>query len=63
MKRFDWDMTDEKRALLVDHEASKRLTEAGVLLPCPGCGGDDLQECYVGGGHFVDCQTYGWAGQ
>lgn len=62
MTRFDWDMTDEKRALLGDHEASKHLTEAGVLLPCPGCGGDDLQACYVGGGHFVDCQTCGWAG-
>lgn len=32
-------MTDEKRALLGDHEASKHLTEAGVLLPCPMCGG------------------------
>ena len=27
-------LTDEKRALLGDHEAAKRLTEAGVLLPC-----------------------------
>lgn len=40
MKRFDWDMTDEKRALLGDHEASKRLTEAGVLLRCPFCNGN-----------------------
>ena len=31
-------MTDERRALLGDHEASKRLSEAGVLLPCPFCG-------------------------
>ena len=31
-------MTDLKRALLGDHEAAKRLTEQGVLLPCPGCG-------------------------
>ena len=31
-------MTDEKRALLGDHEAAKRLTEAGVLVPCPFCG-------------------------
>ena len=28
-------MTDEKRALLGDHEAAKRLTEGGVLGPCP----------------------------
>ena len=32
-------MTDEQRALLGDHEASKRLTEAGVLVPCPMCRG------------------------
>ena len=32
-------MTDEKRALLGDHEAAKRLTDAGVLLPCPMCEG------------------------
>ena len=31
-------MTDEKRALLGDHEAAKRLTDAGVLVPCPMCG-------------------------
>ena len=30
-------MTDIKRALLGDHEAAKRLTEVGVLLPCPFC--------------------------
>ena len=34
-------MTDDmKRALLGDHEAAKRLTEAGVLLPCAHCGGE-----------------------
>ena len=27
-------LTDERRALLGDHEAAKRLTDAGVLLPC-----------------------------
>ena len=26
-----------KRALLGDHEAAKRLTDAGVLVPCPVC--------------------------
>lgn len=33
-------MTDEKLTLLGDHEAAKRLTDAGVLLPCPFCGGE-----------------------
>jgi hypothetical protein len=33
-------MTDDmKRALLGDHEASKRLSDAGVLLLCPMCRG------------------------
>ena len=35
---------DEKRALLGDHEAAKRLTEAGVLVPCPFCGGEAMVE-------------------
>lgn len=31
-------MDDIKLALLGDHEAAKRLTEAGVLVPCAHCG-------------------------
>lgn len=31
-------MNDKTRALLGDHEAAKRLTDAGVLLPCAHCG-------------------------
>ena len=37
-------MDDIKRALLGDHEATKRLTEAGVLLRCPFCGGEAMVE-------------------
>ena len=33
-------MDDIKLALLGNHEAAKRLTEAGVLAPCPFCGGE-----------------------
>lgn len=29
---------DVRAALLGDHEAAKRLTEKGALLPCPWCG-------------------------
>lgn len=32
-------MDDITRAMLGDHEAAERLTEAGVLLPCH-CGGE-----------------------
>lgn len=31
---------DVKRARLGDHEAAKRLTEAGVLVPCSFYGGN-----------------------
>ena len=31
-------LTDIQRAMLGDHEAAKRLTDAGVLVPCPWCG-------------------------
>ena len=36
-------MDDIKLALLGDKEAAKRLTEKGVLLPCPGCGGTEIR--------------------
>ena len=32
-------MDDVRAALLGDHEAAKRLTDAGVMVPCPKCGG------------------------
>lgn len=34
-------MDDIKLALLGDHEAARRLTEAGVLVPCAHCGNDN----------------------
>lgn len=37
-------MTDTEKALLGDREASKRLTDAGVLLKCPFCGGEAMVE-------------------
>ena len=33
-------MDDIKLALLGSKDAARRLTDAGVLLPCPGCRGD-----------------------
>ena len=39
-------MDDVKRALLGDHEAAKRLTEKGVLVPC--CGAAPNLLCFVG---------------
>ena len=37
-------MDDTRRALLGDHEAARRLTDAGVLVPCPFCGGEAMVE-------------------
>lgn len=37
-------MDDIKLAMLGSKEAAKRLTEAGVLLPCPFCGGEAMAE-------------------
>ena len=37
-------MDDIKLAQLGDKEAAKRLTDAGVLLPCPCCGGNPVRE-------------------
>ena len=35
---------DISAAMLGDHETAKRLTDAGVLLPCPMCGGNPARE-------------------
>ena len=37
-----------KRALLGDHEAAKRLTEKGVMVSCPFCGGDTVTTNLLG---------------
>lgn len=37
-------MDDIKLAMLGNKEAAKRLTEAGVLVPCPFCGGEAMVE-------------------
>ena len=37
-------MDDIKLAMLGSKEAAKRLTDAGVLVPCPFCGGEAMVE-------------------
>lgn len=51
-------MTDIQRAMLGDHEAAARLTEQGVLLPCPHCGNPSPTRgpCWV---YCEQCLTYG----
>ena len=51
-------MDDIKRALLGDHEAAERLTDAGVLVPC--CGEDPKLRCFMGlGAWAVECSVNG----
>lgn len=43
-------MNDITRAMLGDHDAAKRLTEQGVLIPCWRCGGDaEMLELHADG--------------
>ena len=48
-------MDDVKRALLGDKEAAKRLTDAGVLVPCPGCGGENAKHRAVMACVMIEC--------
>lgn len=46
---------DIKLALLGDKEAAKRLTDAGMLLPCPGCGSEDTKHRAVMACVMIEC--------
>ena len=48
-------MDDIKRALLGDKEAVKRLTDAGVLLACPVCRGEDAKHRAVMACVMIEC--------
>ena len=51
---------DVRAALLGDREAAKRLTEAEVLLPCPGCGGENIVDWYRHNEVWYQCDDCGW---
>ena len=48
-------MNDIKLALLGNKEAAKRLTDAGVLIPCPWCNGDRKETNNSAVGYWVFC--------
>lgn len=56
-------MDDIKLALLGNKDAAKRLTDAGVLLPCPGCGGDNVVDWYRYNEVWYQCDDCGWQGK
>lgn len=49
-------MDDIKLALLGNRDAAKRLTDAGVLIPCAGCG---CEEIVVSRGSLISIRTIG----
>lgn len=53
-------MDDIKLALLGSKEAAQRLTDAGVLVPCPGCGGDNVVDWYRHNEVWYQCDDCGW---
>ena len=55
-------MNDIKLAMLGNKEAAKRLTDAGIMIPCPGCGKQNIKMRYVCGDHFSGCVECGWTG-
>lgn len=55
-------MDEIKRAMLGDQEAAKWLTDAGVLVTCPGCGGDNIVDCYRHNEVWYQCDDCGWKG-
>ena len=48
-------MDDIKLAMLGNREAAKRLTDAGVLLPCPWCNGNRKETNDPAVGYWVFC--------
>ena len=55
-------MDEIKRAMLGDQEAAKRLTDAGVMVPCPGCAGDNIVDWYRHNEVWYECDDCGWKG-
>ena len=47
------------KASLGDHEAAKRLTDAGVLVPCAFCKGKVRRVIGFGGLNFFKCRKCG----
>ena len=52
-------MDDIKLAMLGSKEAAKRLTDAGVLVPCPFCKGEVRRVIGIGGLNFFKCKKCG----
>lgn len=49
-------MDDIRLAMLGSKEAQERLMAAGVLLPCPGCNGEEMKHRAVMACVMIECQ-------
>ena len=55
-------MDDIKLTMLGNHEAAKRLTDAGVLVPCPWCNGSRKETNNFKVGYWIFCLECSAAG-
>ena len=56
-------MTDlERRALLGDRQAQEECTRNEIVLPCPCCGGREIETKYACGDYWCECVKCGTAG-
>lgn len=55
-------MDDIKLALLGNKEAAKRLTEAGIAIPCPFCANRIISRCENNGLYVYTCSSCGTSG-
>ena len=55
-------MDDIKLAMLGSKEAEKRLTEAGIAIPCPFCANRIISRCEYNGLYAYTCSSCGTSG-
>ena len=55
-------MDDIELALLGNKDAAKRLTEAGIAIPCPFCAHRIISRCEYNGLYAYTCSSCGTSG-
>ena len=55
-------MDDIELALLGNKDAAKRLTEAGIAIPCPFCANRIISRCEYNGLYAYTCSSCGTSG-
>ena len=55
-------MNDVKLAMLGNKDAAKRLTDAGIAIPCPFCANRIISRCEYNGLYAYACSSCGTSG-